>query len=259
MGASPKAKTQEILGLLTSYINTGEKIDQFTFVRLLHEAKRLPDEVHQIVCTALVYGANKESEKAIKIFSDGLELHRSVFLATNYLAFLARTGHNNLHTCESIKLAGIYDTDRSLQLLAVGSAFLSGNEVALSRFAERLYKLSNEDQIAGIWELSVWSNKIESFRDASGLSPSELTELTQLMGGLATEFNQPIVSADYYIDNHGTDSAYVTHVLHDDPEIISDMNIELAMRLAVSGLMDNKKATAWFKALGKQLKDEVSQ
>ncbi|HFD6681267.1 hypothetical protein [Providencia alcalifaciens] len=259
MNPAPQEKTQEILETLSVHINSGHKIDQFTYVRLMHEIKKLPNPIAEVTCEGLLYGANHEYDKANKHLKEALENYHHSFLATNYLAYLARTGQNFLHATESLRLAECYSTNRDLQILAISSAYLIGDEARLSDLIERARSLSSDEQRPEMEGVSMWIDNIRAFRVSSGLSENELSALSKIMCDVATRHKQPIVYTCYYSDIHGIDSAYVSEILHDDPDTISDMNIDLAIEIADSGLFDGKKATAWFRGLDKELKKSIYQ
>ncbi|SPX94723.1 Uncharacterised protein [Morganella morganii] len=259
MNPAPEDKTQEILDTLRVHIDSGHKIDQFTYVRLMHEIKKLPNLVAEVTFIGLLYGANHEYEKANKYFKEVLENYHHTFLATNYLAYLARSGQNFLHTIESLRLADSYPNERSLQILAIGTAYLMGDEKKLATLIDRATSLSSDELRPEMEGVSMWIDNIKEFRRTSGLCEEELLALTKIMCDVATKYRQTIVYTRYYADPYGWDSAYVSEVLNDDPDAISDMNIDLAIEIAESGLLDEKKATAWFRSLDKELKKSIYQ
>ncbi|MBN5198750.1 hypothetical protein JY494_04420 [Serratia marcescens] len=255
MTPNPQSKSGEIQDTLTDYINRGERIDQFTFIRVMKDIKLLPDTVSVIMCTALAYGADKQFELAKDWFIEGLQ-YGDVQLARNYLAFLARTSHNELHKKEALRLGYIFK-EPNILWLASSAAILAGDDERVSEFSERhasLYDGEEAREILQDGEMS--ASIINRFKSLSGLTSPEIDRISDVMAGIATRYNLGMIGADYYLDECGIDSAYVGMIHGNDPDVISDMNLDLAFALAENELLDGKKATAWFRGLPTQLDGE---
>lgn len=241
---------QEILATLTSYIDSGQTLDPFSFKKFLTQAERIPDEANKLMVLALAHGAAGSSENAIGYFLQAVEFKDDI-IARNFLVYLARTGHLELYNTEAVRLAKAYES-YPLSIRARNVAYSQGDGQLALFFSRKAISMrpENKDLLEG--ESAYRLEKLDKFHDITKMSTLEISELAMMINNIAKNHGVMIISNEFYTSGDN-DAAIICDVVCDDPDILSDMDIEVATEIAIDERFSAIPATAWFR--GRDPKD----
>ncbi|EDQ2625861.1 hypothetical protein ZG05_004389 [Salmonella enterica subsp. enterica] len=251
MALAPLNKLNETLDMLTSYIDEGSKLDDFTLKRVVSSISAIPDEPTKLMVLALAYGAAHRHGDAITFFREAVEF-RDETVARNYLSYLSHTGQYELYREEAVRLARIIPS-LSLCLRARNAAYADGDGELSLFFARKAMAMLGNDSERQSMESDVMEKNqaLNTFLRATQLSTNEISVLTRTVANVAKKYNVLAISNDYYTSLDG-DAGVVCDVLCDDEDIISDMDIEVATELAMNEVFAVKNVTAWFRGRNRQ-------
>ena len=216
----PQKRAIEKLGLVFNHIDNLTKLDRFTFEQMLKDSEYLDDEPTMYMVKALAYGAYQDNQNALKYFDIAMK-YGDISVAKNYITYLTKTLQFKLSYKKSIELANKYD-NQYLTFVARNIAYSFADIKNSSLLTEKLVKLHgnvNLDQYP--------------YLDFS----QPLTELEVFMK-----------SSEFYTSSDNNDFAVIVSVTTSDPDVLSDMDIEIACALAENNDLSDKNVTAWFRS-----------
>ena len=96
-------------------------------------------------------------------------------------------------------------------------------------------------------EVDLKNDQLARFIEATDLETAQISELTRMVAYLTAEYDVITISHDYYTSPDGS-AAIICDVICEDSDVISDMDIDIATKLAMSELFVDKNVTAWYRA-----------
>lgn len=252
--AKPKGLT-EAIAKLTSYIENGVELDLFSLKNAVSFAENQKDDALRLMLLGLAYGAAKQNDKAISFFSAAADCGNDI-VVNNYLSYLAHTGQYGLYRDESTRLARLYENNPRVLKLARNASYADGDGELSLYFARRVLAMMpdgpEKDVMQG--EVDLKNDQLARFIEATDLETAQISELTRMVANLTKEYDIIAISHDYYTSPDGS-AAIICDVICEDSDVISDMDIDIATKLAMSEFFVDKNVTAWYRA---RKREEVS-
>lgn len=244
--AKPKGVT-EAIAELTSHIVNGVELDLFSLKKAVSFAEKIKDDALRLMLLGLAYGAAKQNDKAISFFSAAADCGNDI-VVNNFLSYLAHTGQYGLYRDESIRLARRYENNHRVLTLARNASYADGDGELSLYFARRALAMMpdgpEKDVMQG--EVDLKNDQLERFIEATDLETAQISELTRMVANLAAEYDVIAISHDYYTSPDGS-AAIICDVTCEDSDVISDMDIDIAIKLAMSEFFVDKNVTAWYR------------
>ncbi|MTC24928.1 MULTISPECIES: hypothetical protein [unclassified Providencia] len=243
----PQKRAIEKLNLILNCIDRLEKLDRFTFQQILKDSEFVEDESIMYMIKALAYGAYQDNENALKYFKIALE-YENISVAKNYIAYLAKTLQFNLIYQESIDIANKYD-NQYLAFMARNIAYSFADIKNSSQLAEKLVRLHNTDVNVDKFPYLDFSQplaELEDFMKSGDISERDARWIVEKASEVAANRKVRCVSTEFYTSSDKNDFAVILCVTTSDPDIISDMDIEIACALAENSIFSERNITAWF-------------
>lgn len=243
----PEKRAIEKLSIIFNCIDTLTKLDRFTFEQVLKDIEYLEDESDRLMVKALAYGAYQDNENALKYFDIAMK-YGDVNVAKNYITYITKTLQYNLSYSESIDIANKYD-NAYLTFMARNIAYSFADIKNSSLLAEKLVKLHGEADLNEYpyLDFSQPLAELEVFMKSGNISESEARWIIEKANEIATSRKVRCLSSEFYASSDNNDFAIILAVTTNDPDIISDMDIEIACMLAENSAFSDKNITAWFR------------
>lgn len=248
----PKSNLNEVMEYVVSCIDNRKMLSEFEYHSYMRLSDTIPDDSRRLVSKALVSGATGKSEDAIAFFEKSIML-QDAFADRNYLAYLLLICRYDLY-CEAVFRVAKYRDSCELCREARDAAYASGNVEHGLFFARKAASLIADDVVKGEFMAQSKSNAemIESFMSLGGLSQEDISALTMTGVKIAKGKSIPFTGVEYYISSDLSDLGMIMYVFCDDIEVMSDMDIELAITLVENEKLAHYKGTAWFRTSKKE-------
>ncbi|MEI7174761.1 hypothetical protein [Pectobacterium carotovorum] len=253
--AKPKGLKEATIQL-TSHIENGVELDRFSLRSAVSFAETLEDDALRLMLLGLAYGAAKQNDKAISFFKAAADYGDDDRVVINFLSYLAHTGQCGLYRDESIRLARIYENNPRILRLARNASYADGNGELSLYFARRVLAMmpDGSEKDAMQEDVDLNNDQLARFIEATNLETAKISELTRMVANLAANYNVIAVSHDYYTSPDGS-AAIICDVICENSDVISDMDIDIATKLATSEFFVDKNVTAWYRG---RKREEVS-
>ncbi|EPU7897970.1 hypothetical protein [Klebsiella variicola] len=241
----------DLLAVLTQHIDSGVNLDPFTLRGIVDKAEKIPDEAIKLMTLGLAYGAAGKHTEATDFFKEAVKHGGSDIAARNYLSYLSHTGQYVQYREEAVRLARIF-TSFPLYIRARNAAYADGDGELSLFFARSAFSMMGDEQRRESMERDVKKKDAELnlFIETTALETAQITALTREVVDVARQFKVLAVSHDYYSNSDG-DAAIICDILCLDEDVISDMDLEIATRLAMNDIFADKNITAWFRGRDK--------
>ncbi|MDW7792426.1 hypothetical protein R4E92_18770 [Morganella morganii] len=243
----PKKRAIEKLSTIFKCIDTLTKLDRFTFEQMLKDAEYLEDESVIYMVKALAYGAYQDNENALKYFDIAMR-YGNIDVAKNYITYITKTLQYKLSYSESIDIANKYD-NKYLTFMARNIAYSFADIKNSSLLTEKLVRLHGGVDLKEYpyLDFSQPLTELEVFMKSGNISELEARWIVEKANEVATNKKVRCLSSEFYSSSDNNDFAVILAVTTDDPDIISDMDIEIACILAENSTFSDKNVTAWFR------------
>ncbi|MGJ8524097.1 hypothetical protein R84981_002815 [Carnimonas sp. R-84981] len=247
MAPNPQTKAKDLLDFLLPHIESGDFLDDITFRIKLKEAGSIPKEADRLALTGFAYGAAGKTEEAVGYLKKSAAYGNEED-AENYLSYLAHTGFDDLMLEESVRLAQYnFSHSRNINVFARNATYAAGNaELALS-FGKKVVAMTETGKAKEMEEriMNAQHDALTSFIKSSQLDTTQMKSLTDLFNDVARSRCIRVLTNKYLVDVEGT-PVIISKVDCADPDVLSDMDIDLATRLAASPELQGKDLTGWF-------------
>lgn len=243
--ATPIPKTSELLGTLTTYIDAGESASEWDLALIRREIDRIDEPVAKAMLTALCFGAAKKESHAIEAFEDAIRRFRDSTVALNYSTYLKHIKLFTEYSKVSYRLAEEFDIPELVDN-AYDAALISADLEKIAFFSRRLLKYYPEEREGEIMaRANLVADSLCQIEKDIGVNSREINEISERCISIASKYRRQIVcSGVYHIDSQVDVIFYVNE---DDPDVLADMNLDLAMSLAESEKLITLPVTAWFR------------
>lgn len=244
----PQKRAIEKLGLVFNHIDNLTKLDWFTFEQMLKDSEYLDDEPTMYMVKALAYGAYQDNQNALKYFDIAMK-YGDISVAKNYITYLTKTLQFKLSYKKSIELANKYD-NQYLTFVARNIAYSFADIKNSSLLTEKLVKLHgnvNLNQYPYL-DFSQPLTELEVFMKSGKISEPNARWIVEKANEVAASKKIRCLSSEFYTSSDNNDFAVIVSVTTSDPDVLSDMDIEIACALAENNDLSDKNVTAWFRS-----------
>ncbi|SQJ22129.1 Uncharacterised protein [Serratia rubidaea] len=248
MSSQPKAKTSDLHHKLVGYIDSGEIPDVGVIEEILRDASYLLEPERSYI-RAMVHVAKRDHSGAMQFFEQSLR-YDDVRVALNYLAYLGTSAHNYTHRLEIYRLEELYHNS-TMRRIARNASYGIGDSRRVRQYTLKMAALLDGEQKQRMMsEGEAMMQRIQDFKELTSLTQKDVEDLCDTAEGLANAQNVNCIGVSYFIDTHG-DCAYIIDAETEDPEILSELNFELACVLADEKYID-KAFTSWFRSVSRK-------
>lgn len=246
MALAPQKWLNEKLESLIFHIRNRMQLDEFTLRMIVSKASKVHDEPKRLTLLGLAYGAAGQHEKAVGYFQQGVK-YSGETVARNYLSYLSHTGQYFLYRDESIRLAK-EKISYPIFVRARNAAYADGDAELSLFFARKAMTMVGDMDKKELIEchVSKKNEMLNRFAEVVRMSTAEMKYLTRTIVGVAKKRDILAVSQEYYTGNDG-DAAVIVDVICDDPDLLAEMDIEVATVLVIDEQLAGKSVTAWFR------------
>ncbi|WP_227720565.1 hypothetical protein [Yersinia proxima] len=244
----PLEKHVEINDELLDRLRIGDLLSEMEFFRYIKVIDSINDLPVQSYLYAMAYAAYGKKDKAIPFFEEALK-YKVDIAPNNYVAYL-----NNYGTFSEVKdvatRAARVIADKSLCFTAYQSCIFSGDLECAKFFAERYIKITDVNDAEEMrLDFSQVMAQISYFKERVGLSNDDFQSIAETVISVAEEYQKKMLGIDFHTIIEECSYSYVVILKCNEPEILADMNIELAFSLADKDQLTDKRFSAWFKGL----------
>lgn len=257
--ASPKRRSiAEIYDLFT-YIETGAILEPFKVQRAIKDAQKIDDHFTSMMIIGLAHAAGGEHEIAASYLKEASESNReNIYL--NYITYLEKTFQYDAH------ISALKDMAKKNNHLIVNwvakNRCLSLAEFSQAEFfLERVLELVDNDKQElkekYIADFRSEVSNIEKFMSKSVLSEEEIKAAAKIAFEVAREHNVLFSSHEFDVGGDDECPAFIFNAYSLDSSVLSDMDIELATRLATDTRLADKDFTAWYRGVEDKKEDRL--
>lgn len=244
----PKPIDSELQDELTSFLLSGKELDLFTLKKYLHKAESIDryDIRHMII--GLAYGAAKKYDKANESFKIALQSNNER-VQINYFAYLTNSNQIKKYIEDSYKIIGSISA-QIIRMISVPSAIFFGDRNAAKIELEKLLKnppLQNFNYQHIIDQYEYFANNFGDFMAIANMTDYDFNWFNNQILDVCERLRATPLSTQHYVDRSHGEIAFITTVSTRDPEVIANMDFELAMLIAENDSFLERGITGWFK------------
>lgn len=246
---SPAKKTNEILNELTGYLNEGKKVNEFQFHRYVKDIENLRDPHVESSLLAFANAAYGRKSEAIAFFEKSLDESPYDYIANNYLAYIDSHGTIKEFYALLIRVAHMFES-KEFSLDAIKRCVFHGDIELAREFADKCLKLCGDEERSEMEkDISDAFKNTLNFNKTAGFSSKEYALFSKIVIDTLEKHGKKFLSIFYrFIADKAVNSCTVFVNSH-DINIISEMNMDIALSLADHDEFLNKNFSVWF--LGK--------
>ncbi|WP_369427064.1 hypothetical protein [Providencia sp. PROV236] len=229
----PIHKSEELMHSLQDRISNEEVSNEIELMQTLREIDKYSSGLEKNHLKALAYSLNNKIDKACDFFELSIQVNNLDY-ARNYLAVINQRSSNVKYLQLLHRFADEYESP-TLAFLAYQSCLNIADLRNAEKFISKAIKLSEEDKRnAYINEFQNAKLALMKYLMLSGLSEEELMNLANIVISILDEWKVQIVAINYTNTSAHDEQSnlFMMTAECDDPEILSDMNIALAYKLA---------------------------
>ncbi|HCA0685134.1 TPA: hypothetical protein MNM99_003593 [Citrobacter freundii] len=241
----PALKANEISSELIDILASKTKISEMQFYRYIKDIERLKDSASEDYLKALANGAYGRKDTAVAFFEEAIK-QKNVVIAQNFVVYLNDYGtYREVHDAAN-RLVAHFNNPTMLSHAWETNLFMGNVDKALY-YAERLIGMMDEKEAEMVKHLAATAlAETTLFKRTTGISDIELQDIASRVIDVIDSYKvSPLALAFYSVPEEKT-SSYVMTVDTLDPDILSDMNLEIAFSLAENEDLIGKPFSVWF-------------
>ncbi|MBS4690092.1 hypothetical protein [Aeromonas veronii] len=243
--AAPLPKTSELHTTLTAYIDAGQIMPEWEAAKIKREIRSIENPVASLQLTALCFGAMGKEDDAIESFSVAMERFYEPRVGINFCTYLKRIGRNTDFLQHAYLFAEQFE-DPDLVQTAWESAKVMFDDAKVRTFSRKLRKYYPNEHGENIVTTSeAFIGRLQNLEAELGVKAADIHRLSEACLRIATKYRKSINSSGLGV---GEGLAMVCfEVDRCEPDVVSDMNYDLAMEVAELDNLLDIPATAWFR------------
>ncbi|WP_145592101.1 hypothetical protein [Yersinia rochesterensis] len=251
--ALPARASGEYLLKFEALLDEHENIDEFSYRNVMKNLLN-SDDANDVSAVAFAYALNDEDELAYQHFWDHLP-SGSLTVANNFAAFLYKRRHYNRLLNIVFELSDRFG-GKMLTILAALEAYRVGRIDMIEKHLKKHYSLLSKEEGRSNAKkyMAELISDVQNCYEAKVCTPSQLEMLGKISHELL-EKHQLTPGSVGIFDTMGGD--YVVQIDKTTPDIISDLNYELAIRVSENSELDDCELTARFTMVRKLHKDHT--
>ncbi|MFP1871944.1 tetratricopeptide repeat protein [Lonsdalea quercina] len=238
-------KANEISDELVDILATKTSITEMQFFRYLRDIEKLRDSASEDYLKALANGAFGRKDEAVAFFEEALKQNNAL-IAENFIVYLNDYGSFREVDEAVNRLVEHFHSPTMLNHAWEANLFMGRISKALY-YAEKLRRMSCEKEAELMMNLA--SSALEQstcFQQATGLTDFELEDIADRAVDVMTNYKVNPVALYFCFVLEEKTSSYIMQVNTTDPEVLSDMNLDIAFSLAENESFIGKPFSVWF-------------
>ncbi|MFB0770345.1 MULTISPECIES: hypothetical protein [Proteus] len=244
----PEPIDNELQNELTSFLLNEKELDQFTLKKYLHKAESIEryDIRHMII--GLAYAAARKYDRANESFRIALQSNDER-VQRNYFAYLNSSKQIKKYIEDSYKIIGNISA-QIIRMISVPSAIFFGDKESARIELEKLLKnppLQNFNYQHIIDQYEYFLSNFGDFMTIANMTDKDFDWFNNQILDVCERLKTIPLSTQHYVDRNHGEIAFITTVSTRDPEIIANMDFELAMLIAENDSFLERGITGWFK------------
>ncbi|HAT1528804.1 TPA: hypothetical protein PC505_001089 [Morganella morganii] len=244
----PEPIDNELQDELISFLLSGETLDRFSLKKYLHKAESIDryDIRHMII--ALAHASARDYNKANDSFRIALQSHNER-VQRNYLAYLNASKQIKKYVTDAYGMIGNVSA-QVIRMVTVPSAIFFGDKESAKTELERLLKnppLQDFNYQHIIYQYEYFVNNFGDFMAIGNITDKDFDWINNQILEVCEKLKTLPLSTQHYVDREHGEVAFITTVSTRDPEIIANMDFELAMLIAGNDSFLERGITGWFK------------
>lgn len=229
----PIHKSEELMHLLQERLANEEVCNEFELMQILREIEKHSSGLEKNHLKALAYSLNNQIKKATDFFELSLQIN-NIEYARDYLAVINQRSSNVKYMQLLHRFADEYESP-TFTYLAYQSCLYTAELHKAEKFMAKVIKLSDEGK------RNTYLNEFQNAKSAfikylhlSGLNEKNLMKLANIVISILDQWNVQIVAINYTNTSAYEEQSnlFMMTAECDDAEVLSEMNLELAYRLA---------------------------
>lgn len=244
----PKPIADELQDELTSFISEGDVMDRFTLKKYLDKAADIPEYDIRHMINGLSYAASGLFDKANESFRVALQSNNSR-VQRNYFAYLNTTKQVKKYIEESYKIIGRI-TAPVIHIVSVNSAIFFGDVDAAKAELDALLKsrpLQNFNYEHIISQYDYFLHNFGDFMSIGKMTKNDFEWMNSQILEVCEKLKAIPLSTQHYIDKECNEIAFITTIATKDPELLANLDFELAMMISENDSFLERGITGWFK------------
>lgn len=247
--AAPKSNqiSNELIDILVSK----QSLTEMQFYRYIKDIEKLKDSQSESYLKALANGAYGRRDTAIAFFEEALQQNSDV-IAQNYIVYVNDYGSYKQLSELVNRLVKQYRSPRMLGFAWETNLFNGDINKAL-HFAEKFIRSAEEKEAEKMKDVAATAlAETTVFKKISGVTDDDFMDIAQRVITTADSHNvNPMTLRFFSIPEENT-SSYVMKVNTSNPDILSDMNLDIAFSLAENDNLIGKKFSVWFEGISEE-------
>ncbi len=231
---SARLKSKELMGLLEPSLTEGKNLlSEIELYKIIHEARKIPERYQGLSIAGLAWLVLGETEKGCSVCEQGLSIvpDESVSFC-NYTIALRNFG---LHARQYTIIQGASGSCNPAILAEVATISAFWLDIDL---LEKVMPMLTAMEVPRSEDMAKWYDTLDYLHTHSGYA-LDLKKIGQLMLNVSDKYRVRLAGAHafYVMSEFYTLSVEVNT---DDPELLSQMNNDLADEIIVAGLADSE-------------------
>lgn len=246
----PIKVSDKLTNELMDKIDSGEIIHTFTLKRYLKEAESILEyDLKKMTC-ALAYAAAGMYEEANEQFRLAMQTNNEVIIR-NYMVYLLQTNQIRKYMQEAIKYSSKIKSIHAQYIGLNYAIFFLDKEKATDIYT-RLVRLEPEmSELSSVHVAHYISfmDNIDKMLKSVNMDISNAQWLNEQIINICERNKVAPFIINHYKDNIDNGMAFITGIESSDPELIANLNFELAMTISTNDHLLSNGITAWFKGM----------
>lgn len=238
-------KANEISSELIDILASKTQISEMQYYRYLKDIEKLRDSSSEDYLKALANGAYGKKDAAVAFFEEAAK-QGGELVAQNYIVYLSDYGTYREVQDVVNRFAGRY-ISRTMFGHAWETNLFMGDIDAALYFAERLISIADEKEAEMVTDRAASAlAQTTQFKQFSGVSDDEFKDIANRVVDVMDSHGVSPVALSFFSIPEEQTSSYVMTVDTVDPDVLSDMNLDIAFSLAENDSLIGKPFSVWF-------------
>ncbi|EOX9504191.1 TPA: hypothetical protein MC588_004404 [Citrobacter amalonaticus] len=238
-------KANEISNELVDILANKTELTEMQFYRYIKDIEKLHDNSSEDYLKALANAAYGRKDAAVAFFEESLKQNNSL-IAQNYIVYL-----NDYGTYTEVYEAVERLVDRFYTPTMVDHAWetnlFTGHIDKAIFYVEKLINMVDEKEADMLKNLAANALKQSRlFKRTTGISDHEFQDIAKRVVDVMDNHKVSPIAISFYAVPEEKTSSYVMSVNTLNPDVLSDMNLDIAFSLAENDGLIGKPFSVWF-------------
>ncbi|EKN4195068.1 TPA: hypothetical protein ACV98Q_000733 [Yersinia enterocolitica] len=239
-------KSVELTNELIDVLASDQTLSEMSFRRYVKLIERLNDFSSHDFLLALANAAYNRVDDALEYFRMAMQKSPNSVVAGNYLAFVNKSCSLFEVAALSAKFSSSYGFI-DFYFTAYQSNLFIGQFEQASYFAKKFIKVSERKEAERMQHVIASAElRLDEFKKLANLTDAQYKLIAETAVHVMESHNQRVSALSFSTVKEENANAYILLVKCHDPEVISDMNMDLAFSLADHEELYDKNFSAWF-------------